>query len=178
MSIRVESRAPKVSSEAEMAAFCRLVREYGQVHDDGLEERVLRARRLVFLRDDDVLAGTAAIKDPTQHHRRNVFRKAGAADIDSGYVLELGYVVVAEAYQGRKLSRVLVNTALEGFASTPLFATSRASKGRMHSTLKRFAFRQVGDAYASEEEDEKVLLFVRDAAEESRDDDAASPKQP
>jgi len=167
------SKAPRECTKVELAAFCRLVRDGGQVHDAGLEERVERAKKLVLLYDDATLAGTAAIKDPTPGYRRRVFQKAQVPDLEHAYRLELGYVVVEKDYKGRKLSRLLVEAALEGFTSTALFATSRADRERMHRTLARYSFSRVGEAYMSDEEQCDVLLFVRPTAQQPDEVDEA-----
>jgi len=81
--------------------------------------------------------------------------------MEGDFTLELGYIVVAEAYRDLKLSRTLVESALDGFTAISLFATSRADRERMHRTLVRFSFEQVGHPYPSNEEDCDVLLFIR-----------------
>src|SRR6266568_7146075 len=120
VAIETVSKVPADCTADEIAGFCRLVREGGQVHGVGLEGRVQRAKKLVFLLDGATLAGTAAIKDPTPQHRLNVFADAHVPVLEKDFELELGYVVVAKPYKGRKLSRVLVDKALEGFTATPL----------------------------------------------------------
>jgi predicted GNAT family N-acyltransferase len=130
----------------------------------GLEGRVRRANTLVFLYDEEILAGTAAIKHPTLKHRRVVFQRAAVPTLDGAYHFELGWVVVDDAYRNRKLSRKLVEAAIETVASSPLFATSRIDRQAMHNTLRRVGFKIVGRPYASAEEEIDVLLFVRDRA--------------
>lgn len=161
VTIEATSRTPADCSEADVAAFCKLVREGGQVRTVGLEGRVKSAKTLVFLLNGPTLAGTAAIKVPTLQHKRNVFERAHVSEIQQDFNLELGYVVVAEQYRDRKLSRVLMEKALDGVGTTPLFATSRSDRQWIHSTLARFSFVRVGDPYPSEEEEGDVLLFVR-----------------
>ena len=150
-------------AEAERAAFCALVREGAQVAEAGLKERVNRARRLVFLHNGLTLAGIAAIKQPERNYRERVFERAGVPD--RGCELELGYVVVADAYRGRKLSQELVRHAFAGFEQTALFATSRVDRVPMHRTLKRFGFAPLGHLYQSTEEGAEVQLFIRTAAQ-------------
>jgi len=134
------------------------------VHDVGLERRIQSAKRLIFLWDGSTLAGTAAIKNPTLHYRQNVFAAAHVPTLEKEFELELGYVVVADQYRGQHLSRIAVEKALEGFPTTPMLATSRADRDRMHRTLERFSFVRAGDPYPSREEDGEVVLFIRRVA--------------
>ncbi len=161
MPIERTRRIPVECTDVELAEFCNLVREEGQVIDAGLKDRVKQARWLVFLHDGRTLAGIAAIKQPSTGYRDRVFRSAGLSDLGHTYELELGYVVVAKTHQSQGYSRDLVRVALDGFGTTPLFATSRIDKERMHKTLRRFCFTPVGVDYASDEEGSHVRLFVR-----------------
>src|SRR5260370_3227959 len=145
----MQSKPPSAYTRADLVAFCCLVREGGQVRGPRLEERVSRARKLVLLRDGASVVGTAAIKVPSAGYKEKVFRCAGVPEVENEYSLELGYVVVAETHQGKGLSPDLVDAARQGFASSPLFATSRVEKTRMHRTLRRFSFEQIGNAYES-----------------------------
>lgn len=156
-----EMRVPESCTATQLEAFCRLVRQEGQVNTAGLEGRVARAQTLVLLFDDAVLAGTAAIKRPTDRYRRKVFRRAAVSENAVLYLLELGWVVVDKPYRKRKLSRQLVETALKSCGEVPVFATSRSDNTKMHKTLQRFRFTTVGSPYQSEEEDTRLILFVR-----------------
>src|ERR1700682_3138306 len=112
-----QSKPPSAYTRADLAAFCSLVREGGQVRGPRLEQRVSRARKLVLLRDGASVVGTAAIKVPSDGYKEKVFRCAGVPEVENEYSLELGYIVVADAHQGKGLSRELVEAALQGFAS-------------------------------------------------------------
>jgi predicted GNAT family N-acyltransferase len=96
-----------------------------------------------------------------------VFERAAVPDRGREVELELGYVVVAEDFRGRNLSCDLVRHALTGYELTPLFATSRTDRMSMHRTLKRFNFDPIGHPYPSAEEESRVQLFVRTAAQQA-----------
>lgn len=166
MTIEILSKTPATCTTAEIAEFCRLVQQGGQVHGGDLERRVQRAKRLVFLLDGSTLAGTAAIKMPTDQYRQRIFAAAQVPMLEREFDMELGYVVVADQYRGQRLSRIAVETALESFPITPLWATSRADRDRMHHTLQRFSFVRVGDPYLSRDGEGEVVLFVRAAQQQ------------
>lgn len=157
----LRSSAPADCTKAELDAFFNHVKKGGQVSTAGLKLGVKRAQRLLFLYHGPMLAGTSAIKRPLPAYKKNVFRSAGVPDLEQEYKFELGYVVVATAYQEQKLSRDLVKAALDDYTTTPIFATSRTDKDRMHRTLKRFCFVQVGTPYPSKLEGCELLLFIR-----------------
>jgi predicted GNAT family N-acyltransferase len=159
---------------SKLNAFCQLIREEGQVDLEGLEEQVRRAYALVFLFDRTDLIGTAAIKQPRLDYKRRVFEMGAVPEMEEAYSFELGYVVVAKSHRNRKLSRQLVDAAIESVPDVPLFATSRSDRVAMHRTLERYNFRRVGQTYQSIEQGAEVLLFVRDVAQQALGVDAAS----
>ena len=77
MDIKLSSKTSTECTEADLTAFCLLVKEGGQVSYPTLEKAVKRAKRLVFLYDGPTLAGTSAIKQPIPAYRERVFRSAG-----------------------------------------------------------------------------------------------------
>ena len=112
-----------------LADFERLVVEGGAVNPEGLAERIRSASRLLFLRTPDgELVGTGALKHPRSAYRNKVFADARASVSAGEYPVELGWVVVAKAYQGRRFSTRIVGELL-GFAKNEnIFATTRADE--------------------------------------------------
>lgn len=67
---------PRLCTESELAMFCELVRQGGEVASDGLEARIKAAKALVFLKVNNTVVGVAALKVPSTAYRNSVFRKA------------------------------------------------------------------------------------------------------
>ena len=105
--VHTEIRRPNGCSDSEIAAFCCFVRHGGEVEEVGLERKVRQARALCFLYVDDTLVGVAALKQPTERYRNNVFKKAAVPQDAALFDLELGWVYVPLEYRGKRYSEVL-----------------------------------------------------------------------
>jgi GNAT superfamily N-acetyltransferase len=112
-----------------LADFEKLVVQGGAVNPEGLGQRIHNASRLLFLREsDDQLIGAGALKHPRPEYRNKVFADARATVSADEYPVELGWVVVAKSYQGRRLSTRIVSELL-GFAKIEnIFATTRTDE--------------------------------------------------
>lgn len=148
-------------TEAEIAAFCNLVRQGEEVDAQGLEDRAKNAKALVFLFVDRTLAGVAALKRPAKTYRDGVFQKAGVPKAAESFDLELGWVFVPAIHRGKQYSRVLSAAALSQNEGAPTFATTRADNVAMQRTLEHLAFRRLGDSWCStRDQGERLLLYV------------------
>src|SRR5882724_13310903 len=112
-----------------LADFEKLVLEGGAVNPQGLTQRIRNASRLLFLRrSDDQLVGVGALKHPRPSYRNRVFADARATVSADEYPVELGWVVVAKSYQGRRLSTRIVGELLAFAKNENIFATTRADE--------------------------------------------------
>ena len=112
-----------------LADFEQLVVEGGAVNPEGLGQRVHNASRLLFLREsDDQLIGAGALKHPRPEYRNKVFADARATVSADEYPVELGWVVVAKSYQGRRLSTRIVSELLAFAKMENIFATTRTDE--------------------------------------------------
>jgi hypothetical protein len=154
-------RQPSLCTEAEIAAFCDLVRQGEEVDSQGLEDRVKNAKALVFFFVDCVLAGVAALKQPITTYRDGVFQKAGVPNVANSFALELGWVFVPEVHRGKQYSRVLSAAALSQNERLPTFATTRADNVAMQRTLEHSGFRKLGNSWRSSRgKREWLVLYV------------------
>jgi GNAT superfamily N-acetyltransferase len=109
-----------------LADFEKLVVEGGAVNSEGLGQRIRNASRLLFLRaSDDQLIGAGALKHPRPEYRNKVFADARATVSADEYPVELGWVVVAKSYQGRRLSTRIVSELLAYAKDENIFASTR-----------------------------------------------------
>jgi GNAT superfamily N-acetyltransferase len=145
-----------------LADFEKLVVEGGAVNPQGLAQRIRKASRLLFLRaSDDQLVGVGALKHPRTEYRNRVFADAQATVSAEEYPVELGWVVVAKAYQGRRLSTRMVGELLPFAKNENIFATTRADE-RVLSFAFDCGFKVNGKPYSSGHGYE-LVLYLRNA---------------
>ncbi len=146
-----------------LADFEKLVIEGGAVNPEGLAKRIRDASRLLFLRaSDGQLVGAAALKHPRLAYRNKVFTDAQATVPADEYPVELGWVVVARAYQGKRLSTRMVCELLPFAKNENIFATTRANE-RVMSFASDYGFKSHGKPWASGRGYD-LVLYLRDAA--------------
>ena len=161
--VRTKVLEPSACTPELLESFCSLVREGGQVNAHGLTDRVKKAFALAFVYDEKALAAIGALKHPDTDYRASTFEKAGIREDPTTFPYELGWIFVANTYQGRKLSRMPVEVLLPLVSRKQLYATSHVDRIRMHNTLRRYGFTQVGAPYESDMDDHKLILFLRRA---------------
>jgi hypothetical protein len=99
---------PSQMTDAERAEFINLVLLGGQVNRHTLPHLIDHAETLVGLYLNEMLVGTAAIKNPHPEHREGDFYKAGVVDQAADYPLELGWIVTHPKHRSKGLARKLV----------------------------------------------------------------------
>jgi predicted GNAT family N-acyltransferase len=146
-----------------LADFEKLVIEGCAVNPQGLAQRIRKASRLLFLRSlDDQLVGVGALKHPRVEYRNRVFADAQATVSADEYPVELGWVVVAKSYQGRRLSTRIVGELLPFAKNENIFATTRADE-RVMSFASDYGFKINGQPYSSGRGYD-LVLYLRNAA--------------
>jgi GNAT superfamily N-acetyltransferase len=157
-------KSPSRWPEDRVDRFEELVREGGEVTGVGLRARIEKAKLLVCHEDGDVLA-IAALKNPVDTYRKKVSTRSGFKLTKRAYPYELGWVYVVPHRQGEGLSRKVVEACLKAAGPKGVFATSDSGNERMHRTLRRCGFKQIGRRYVSDRDDSELVLFVRPARE-------------
>lgn len=155
-------KKPSHCADEELSTFESLVRGAGEVNPNGLNERIRNAHYLMFLFDEaGESCGVSALKMPADGYRSRVFNKAHSVLSPASYPLELGWVVVSPAHQGKGLSYRLVSELLSTAGGDLIYATTRVDNTRMHRTLVRAGFREEGGHYRSTRHDHDLTLFVQ-----------------
>ena len=145
-----------------LAEFEKLVFEGGAVNPEGLGQRIRNASRLLFLRaSDDQLIGVGALKHPRPEYRHKVFADARATVSADEYPVELGWVVVAKSYQGRRLSTRIVSELLAFAKDENIFATTRTDE-RVLSFAFDCGFKINGKPFSSGNGYD-LVLYLRNA---------------
>jgi GNAT superfamily N-acetyltransferase len=145
-----------------LADFEKLVVEGGAVNSEGLGQRIRNASRLLFLRaSDGQLIGAGALKHPRPEYRNKVFADARATVSADEYAVELGWVVVAKSYQGRRLSTRIVSELLAFAKDENIFATTRTDE-RVLSFAFDCGFKINGKPFSSGNGYD-LVLYLRNA---------------
>jgi predicted GNAT family N-acyltransferase len=135
-------------SISERDEFITFVGKAGEVNTGTLPALVNQALVLLTLSDGPNLIGTAALKRPSDGHRRGEFRKAGVERLADAYPVELGWIVVHEDYRGRGHAHALVTKALDISPKLGTYATTKSDQMRV--ILPQHGFLILGERYPSE----------------------------
>ena len=162
----IVAQSPDTLSENEFLDFVALTLAGGEVFRRGLERRVRKAEKLVFLRVAGYLAGIGALKRPDLKYRQRVASECGVELRESEYPMEFGWVVVPPNYRGRGYSNMITATAVTVANGVGVFATSGSDNLAMHRILKKHGFIPVGRPYVSWGMHRERRLFVRAASEQ------------
>jgi GNAT superfamily N-acetyltransferase len=158
--------SPSDCSPQALADFENLVIKYGTVDPEGLTQRIRDAFRLLFLRKaNGQLVGVGALKRPELGYRTKVFAKARETTPPDEYRVELGWVAVAKAHQGRGLSRRIISQLISLAENQNLFATTRADERAMRFATD-YGFKLSGKPYSSGRGYD-LVLYLREAGKAS-----------
>jgi hypothetical protein len=168
---RMQIEAPSELTLTEKNEFIDVVRAAGEARGISMD-RVNKAVCLVRYFSPDGLIGTAALKKPGDGYRKGCFSKAGLAELERSYTLELGYVWAVDGTRGRGAGHLLVAAALsQREKKMSVFATSESSNFGMHRVLDSRHFEHVGKDWLVPRKDKphrRLALFVSPGSERSR----------
>ncbi|MGH7241036.1 MAG: DUF4209 domain-containing protein [Candidatus Saccharimonadales bacterium] len=159
--VSLVSKMPDQCTAGELTTFKQLVEKGEEVQQEGLQERIKNAAKLVILYIDDSARGVAALKIPNAGYRDSVFEKAGLKKDAHRFAHELGWVFLEEIARGKHHSSSLVQDALGGTEVLPIYATTSETNKPMQKTLERFGFKRSGNPYSGHQ-DRNLLLYVRE----------------
>jgi hypothetical protein len=140
--------SPVCCSLRELEAFESLVKEGGEVHPDGLGERIRAAVHLGFVKDQhNDLVAVAAIKRPNSEYRDKVFTDARASHLIQRFgVLELGWAYTRPGLRKLGLCSLLTSLLLTQ-VQEPVFVTTRIDNQETKGILARTGFTFLGVPY-------------------------------
>ncbi len=160
MPFDVIEKRPTDCTEAELRAFCDLVKLGDEVDPHGLEGRVRSAWLLAFGSVGDRLAAVAGIKRPNENYRAGVFRKSGGGLAPEDFSVELGWLMVDEQFRRRGYGRQVMDGLL-GSLGQNVYTTSRSTNKPMHGLLAAYGFRLGGKPWRSERGPYDLVLHVK-----------------
>jgi predicted GNAT family N-acyltransferase len=141
--------SPADCTRQDLADFENLVIKARTVDLQGLTQRIRDASKLLFLRESNgQLVGVGALKKPLLSYRNKVFAKARATARSEEYRIELGWVAIAKAHQGRGLSRRIISQLISLAENENVFATARADARAMRFATD-YGFKPAGKPYPS-----------------------------
>lgn len=153
-------KKPAACSKGELREFARLVREGFRGSDEGLPDRIERARLLAFCyATDDWLVAIAGLKSPNSTHRRDVFAKASVSASASAYSVELGWVYVVPTHRRKRIAQSLCRSLLAFAPGSGIYATTRPDNVPMIRILLALGFERVGRPFPRR--DEELVVFLR-----------------
>ena len=160
---KVCAAEPSAFSPLEIDDFVALVLAGGEVTPDGLRARVMRAAHIAFLRENDCLLGVGGLKKPSNNHRREIELGAKVTLGAETVPFELGWVFILPSARNRKQSFPLCRALVSATNGMGTFATSRSGNEGMHRTLTKLGFSRVGSEWPSRQNDDNLMLFLKNA---------------
>ncbi len=155
----IHSKSPQECSIEELNEFKTLVLEGGQVSTQGLPERIKRAEKLIFVKDEGCV-GIGATKRPYDQYKNNVFKKAGVPSLAANYSLEVGWIYTSPSARGNGVGRKIMEFIVNAVGDSGCFATTRENNGVMRYLFEQYSFSMIGKKYASKNDDYSLLLYA------------------
>jgi len=161
----ITCKKPVECSAHELQCFKDLVLGGNEVEPEGLDDRIFAAEFLLLLEKDGNIKGVAAVKNPNDHYKNDVFTKAHVSENAEGYRFELGWVFVDSSARGNGYSHNLVEKSIFVGNGQPIFATCRNGNQPMHNVLMKHGFRKCGMEYPSNRGNHRLVLFLHPGAQ-------------
>jgi len=145
----------KTLSATDLQKFYDVVLESNNVEKRYLKRRIRRAKRLVWLEDNEIIVGTCGIKIPSETYKNKVFH-----DNSENYKFEFGWLYLKEAYRGKEWARKIINYALKCVEDSYIFGTCASDNNPMISHFQTNGF-SLSREYTSSRSCLPYKLFVR-----------------
>jgi GNAT superfamily N-acetyltransferase len=155
-------RPPENYSDADLDAFAACVRKGGKV-GAGIRQRLPHAALLGVVRCRGTIIGTAAIKNPTDHHRTECFEDA-RGEADAGlFPYEFGWAFMSPEHRDAKLISPLIAELVRRTAHKGIYSTTQTTNEPMIHMLEKNGFGRDGGTYRSKLGAEDLILYLREA---------------
>jgi hypothetical protein len=86
-----------------LAKLVEMIETGGQIGIVGLQKRIMNAELIAICFDRNVIVATATLKHPSRSYKDGVFKAAGVKYLAREFDRELGYIVTAPGFEGKKL---------------------------------------------------------------------------
>ena len=151
-------KAPDALADRQLLPFVYAALQIGVVRE-GLEQRIRRAHRLIYLFSGERLIGVAAVKRPAQQYQRRIFEQAGCGKCVDAYPFEFGWLFVLPGARGGNHVDRLAGAGREAAGGQGLFATVRADGRALLRIARRNGYVPLGRPYRSHNSGERLALI-------------------
>lgn len=160
---------PRALEATRLEEVLQLITEGGEVNPATVSSRLSQAVLTAYATIAGKVVATASIKRPTDDDYENAFVRADSPLSYRDYPCEFGYAVVASAFRKQQLGSLLWKGLIRECSSMNLFATVRGSNVPARKLLSNCGFKQSGSYFRSRNGVDELLLFVREAMIDLRD---------
>lgn len=144
-------------SENDAATFIELLIKQGKVTIPSIET-IQTCNKIVLCYADNKLIGIGALK----LRKSSALKKAGLADIEDIFSLELGYFFVNEAFRGLGVSTAIARLLLMDKIDDNICATTELYVNNpMMKTLEKLGFKHYGIPWRSIWHDGTIGMFLK-----------------
>ena len=128
----------------------------------GVRQRLDSAAALGFITYQELIVGTAALKNPSPIYSKKVFKLAQSSSDPSNFPLELGWIYLEPNHRHKGQMHALANALIDSSKNKGVYATARAENMNMKSILGKYDFVRDGVDYDFlQSPGEKLELYVR-----------------
>ncbi len=157
-------KAGKDATLEEREKFKELVLRDPQVTPNGLSDRIEQAHLLAFLYKDGELVATGAVKCNPEH-QAHVAEDAAIPLPQAEYLGEIGYLHTADDHRRRGYGDRVLASLIRTSENMELFATIQLKNDLSQRLLARHGFIRTGKSWPSNQVDDDVNLYIRQAPE-------------
>ncbi len=158
-------KAGKDATLEEREKFKELVLRDPQVAPNGLSGRIEQAHLLAFLYKNDELVAIGAVKCNPEH-QAHVAKDAGISLPQAQYVGEIGYLHTADGHRRQGYGDRVMGGLIQASEGAGLFATIQLKNEPSQQFLARHGFIRAGKLWPSNQVDDDVNLYIRQAEAE------------
>lgn len=157
-------KAGKNATLEERKKFKELVLRDPQVAPNGLSGRIAQAHLLAFLYKAGELVATGAVKCNPEH-QAHVAENAGMPLPQAEYLGEVGYLHTADGHRRQGYGDRVMEGLIQASEDAGLFATIQLKNEPSQQFLARHGFIRTGKPWPSNQVDDDVNLYTRQAPE-------------
>jgi len=154
-------KVPSEISQDEINIIYSLVVRGNKVNPQTLMQRLLSSALIGYVKINDKIVATSAIKQPTKEYRDSVFAKANVVEYASMFDFELGFFFIEEEHRGKKIASNLCDSLCKKFVANNIYAATRTTNFTMHRILTKNGFVPIGTQYKNRDGTADLILFIK-----------------
>jgi len=143
-----------------LSEILQLLKNGGAIPNLNSASILENCHNICYIKDNEEIASTGAIKFDRPDYRKGVFNKAGVGDVNTSY-LELGYVATSYNHSRKGYAKAICHSIIQNFPLNNIFATTRTDNMGMQKILTELGFTIRGHSYKSTNGDYKINLLTK-----------------